>query len=81
VKRGVNMANITLSLDDDLIKAGREYAKKNQGTSLTNLIRKLLKDTISPSSEQWIEECFALMDKAKGKSGGKSWSREDLYRE
>ncbi len=28
------MANITLSLDDELIKAGREYAKKNQGTSL-----------------------------------------------
>jgi hypothetical protein len=75
------MANITLSLDDDLIKAGREYAKKNQGSSLTNLIRKILKDTVSPSSEQWIEECFTLMDKAGGGSKGKKWSREDLYRE
>jgi len=75
------MANITLALDDDLIKAGREYAKKNHGTSLTNLIRKLLKDTVAPSSEQWVEECFALMDKAKAKSKGKKWSREDLYRE
>ena len=75
------MGNITLSLDDDLIKAGREYARKNHGSSLTNLIRKLLRDTVSPSSEQWVKECFALMDKAKGRSGAKQWSREDQYRE
>jgi len=75
------MANITFSLDDDLIKESREYAKKNQGTTLTKLIRKLLKNTVSPASEQWIDECFTLMDKAQGNSGGKAWSREDLYRE
>ena len=75
------MGNITLSLDDELIRAGREYARQNQGSSLTNLIRKLLKDTVAPSSEQWVKECFALMDKAKGRSGGKSLSREDLFRE
>ncbi|HQM30889.1 MAG TPA: DUF6364 family protein [Syntrophales bacterium] len=75
------MANITLSLDDELIKAGREYARKNHGTSLTNLIRKLLRDTVTPSSGQWVNECFALMDKARGRSGGKSLSREDLSRE
>ena len=73
------MANITLSLDDGLIKAGREYARKNHGTSLTNLIRKLLKDTVTPSSGQWVHECFALMDRAKGRSGGRSLSREDLH--
>ncbi len=75
------MANITLSLDDGLIKAGREYARKNHGTSLTNLIRKLLQDTVTPSSEQWVHECFALMDRARGRSGSKSLSREDLSRE
>ena len=75
------MGNITLSLDDDLIKAGREYARKNQGSTLTNLIRKLLKDTVSPSSGQWIHECFALMDRARGRSGSRSLSREDLSRE
>lgn len=74
------MANITLSLDDELIKAGREYARKNHGTSLTNLIRKLLRDTVTPSSGQWVNECFALMDKARGRSGGKGLSREDLSR-
>ena len=44
------MANVTISLDDDLIKAGREYAQRHK-TSLNALIRKMLEEreeTLSP---------------------------------
>lgn len=73
------MGNITLSLDDNLIKEGREYAKKNQDTTLTSLIRKLLSETVMPASDDWIDECFSLMDKANGDSKGKKWTREGIY--
>ena len=41
----MNMQNITLSLDEDILKAGREYAKKHK-TSLNSLIRRLLEQTV-----------------------------------
>lgn len=72
------MSNITLSLDDDILKAGREYAKQHN-TSLNALVRRLLEDTVCESSELWLEECFELMDRANGKSTGRKWKREDLY--
>lgn len=30
-------------------------------------------------SDTWLEECFALMDKAQGDSQGQRWTREELY--
>jgi hypothetical protein len=76
--REVAMRNITLALDEETIKAGREYARKHNLT-LNSLIRKLLQQTVSKASRNWIEECFALMDKAEvGRI--KTWKREDLYR-
>lgn len=73
------MPNITISLDDDLIKESRDYAKKHN-TSLNNLIRVLLKKTVSSSGSNWLDECFRLMDQANINSDGLKWSREDLYR-
>ena len=72
------MPNITISLEEDLLKLGRRYAEKHQ-TSLNALIRKLLEETIRPQSKDWIEECFSLMDRAKADSRGREWRREDLY--
>ena len=72
------MKNITLSIDDEVLKAGREYARKHH-ISLNNLIRKLLAQTVLPSSQYWLDECFSLMDKAKADSGGRKWTREELY--
>ena len=56
------MPNITISLDKDLIKSGRRYAEKRQ-TSLNALIRNLLKQTVESESEEWLEECFVIMDR------------------
>jgi len=73
------MSNITISIPDDLLKAGREYAQK-QKTSLNALIRQTLEKTvIDPSNNAWLEESFECMDKIQANSKGKKWSREDLY--
>ena len=72
------MPNITISLDEELLKSGRKYAEKHQ-TSLNALIRKLLEDTVRLQSDEWLEECFNLMDRADANSKGKKWQREELY--
>ena len=72
------MAKITISIDDKLLEEGRKYAQK-QGTSLNSLIRQLLSKTVTPPSNDWLEECFRLMDRAQGDSKGEKWSREDVY--
>ena len=73
------MKNITLALDEDTIKAGREYARKHNLT-LNSLVRRLLQQTVYKESKNWIEESFSLMDKANSTSIKKTWKREDLYR-
>lgn len=72
------MPNITISLNEDLLKAGRRYAEKHQ-TSVNTLIRKFLEQTVRSDSNDWIEECFRLMDRAEANSGGRRWEREDVY--
>ena len=72
------MPNITISIDEELLKSGRKYAEKHQ-TSLNALIRKLLEDTVRLQSNDWLEECFNLMDRADANSKGKKWQREELY--
>ncbi|MCK5055878.1 MAG: hypothetical protein KAT34_04435 [Candidatus Aminicenantes bacterium] len=72
------MANVTISIDDKLLKEGRKYARMH-GTSLNSLLRQLLSKTVAPTSNDWLEECFRLMDRAKGDSKGEKWNREDLY--
>jgi plasmid stability protein len=72
------MPNITISLDKDLIKSGRQYAEKH-GTSLNALIRKMLEQMVKSDSEDWLDECFQLMDRANANSRGRRWKREDLY--
>jgi len=72
------MPNITISIDNDLLKSGREYARKHN-TSMNALIRRLLEQAVRNSSMDWLDECFELMDRANGDSGGRSWRREELY--
>jgi hypothetical protein len=72
------MPNITLSIDEDLLRAGREYARTHN-ESLNGLVRKLLAQTVLGGEDRWLEECLALMDRAEAHSGRKAWRREDLY--
>ena len=72
------MPNITISLNEELLKSGRRYAEKYQ-TSMNALIRRLLEQTVRSQSDDWLEECFRLMDRARGNSKGRKWNREGLY--
>jgi len=72
------MPNITISIDEDLLKSGRLYAEKHQ-TSINALIRRLLENTVRTQSEAWLDECFQLMDRINVNSNGKRWRREELY--
>ena len=74
------MKNVTISINEDLLKAGRKYAEEHH-VSLNALLRQLLaKAVLKSTKKEWLAESFAIMDKAKGNSKGKKWNREDLYR-
>ena len=72
------MDNVTLSIDDDLLKKSRDYAVKHD-ISLNSLIRTLLKKTVESGSGLWLDECFTLMDQLRADSGGQKWRRSELY--
>jgi ribonuclease D len=72
------MKNITLAVDEELLKAGREYARKHR-TTLNALVRRLLAQTVSSGRRDWLDECFAVMDRSGADSKGARWDREDLY--
>jgi hypothetical protein len=73
------MKNITLSIEDDVLQAGREYARIHN-MSFNLLVRKLIKQTVTPKKQHWLDDTFSLMDKVNVSSEGQSWTREELYR-
>ena len=73
------MKNITLSIDDDVLQAGREYARSH-AMSFNVLVRKLIEQTVSPKKDKWLSDTFLLMDSIDVSSKGKRWTREELYR-
>jgi len=73
------MKNITLSIEDDLLKMGREYAKIHN-VSFNVLVRKLLEQTVKNNSSAWVDDTFDYIDKNITSSQGITWKREDLYR-
>jgi len=67
-------------MDEDLLKAGRRYANERH-MAFNALIRQLLaKAVLKTMRKEWLTECFAVMNKAKGNSKGRNWKRGDLYR-
>lgn len=76
---GKVMRNITLSIDDDLLEKGREYARSHN-ISLNALVRKLLKQAVVREEGNWLDDMFKLMDRANVSSEGKRWTRDELYR-
>ena len=73
------MKNITLSIDEALLKAGREYATQHN-ISFNVLVRRLIEQTVLQRQSRWLDDTFRLMDKADVKSGTEKWTRGDLYR-
>lgn len=73
------MRNITLSIDEETLEAGREYARRHH-MSLNTLVRRLLEQTVRRPPGQWLAECYELMDRTQADSKGERWARKDLYR-
>ncbi|MDD2456626.1 MAG: DUF6364 family protein [Kiritimatiellae bacterium] len=73
------MKNLTLAVDERLIDEGRKYAQEHH-TSLNALIRDLLERVVREPRSDWSAECVREMEAAHGRSKGKKWQREALYR-
>jgi hypothetical protein len=73
------MKNITLSIDEDILQAGREYARAHN-MSFNVLVRTLIKQTVVPQKDTWLRDTFSLMDRINVSSNGKKWTRDELYR-
>ena len=73
------MKNITLSIDEDLLEKGREYAKSHN-LSFNTLVRRLVEQTVKKNTSSWLDETFDYIDKNIDSTQGITWKREDLYR-
>jgi hypothetical protein len=72
--------NVTISLEEDLLDAGRRYAKL-KGTSINEMFREFLRSkVVAQTGNDIAEEMMDALDAAQGDSAGRSWKREDAYR-
>ncbi|RIQ15711.1 DUF6364 family protein [Jiangella rhizosphaerae] len=75
------MANLTLKIDDDLLRRARIQALE-QGTSVNAVIRRYLEAfTGGDHRAQGLHRFLALAGETPTGSGpeGRTWSRDDLY--
>ncbi len=82
------MANLTLSIDDDLLKQSRLYAVQHD-TSVNALVREYLEGLLSKSQDaeqaerdKWVAEMNRLCDQAAQLAHvpeNYKWRREDAY--
>lgn len=73
------MKNITLTMDEKVLKAGRKYARKHN-VSFNVLVRRLVEQTVLSTKERWLEDTFSLMDTLQASTENVAWTREELYR-
>lgn len=72
------MANLTLSIDDELLNRGRSYARA-RGTSLNSLVRKLLVEAVS-TPDATVDSMIERLRQSSGDSKGVKFTREELHR-
>lgn len=75
------MANLTLSIDAELLRRARIRALE-RGTSVNALVRDYLERFAGESrAEDPIDRFLALAERSSAGSGagGRTWTREDVY--
>lgn len=72
------MRNITLSFPDDVIRRGKDYARR-RGISLNALVRDALRREIEREERDATGVLLDAMASAGGRSGDWRWSRDELY--
>lgn len=74
------MANLTIAVDDELLKRARVKAIE-EGTSVNAVLRERLEEYVD-AGERQRRALDALLDSARKStagSGGRKWKREELY--
>ena len=75
------MGNITLAIDDKLLRRARVRAAE-QGTSVNAVIRRELERYAeSDSKEEAVRSILEFAAANPGSSDGRDWKREDIYLE
>lgn len=77
----VFMANITMTLDDELIKKVKKIAVE-KNTTLTGLVRNYLKQTArreEQRTEEIVAELYRTMNDNSFHIGSAEWTREELH--
>lgn len=75
------MANLTLTIDKDVLRRARIRALE-RGTSVNTVVREFLETYAGTAREAEALRAFGeLADQAQASSGaaGRSWTRDDLY--
>ena len=71
--------NLTISVDNDLLRRARELARR-RGVSLQVLLRDYLRTLVSERPGEAIaDELITMMDTHGGRSGGRRITREEAY--
>ena len=71
--------NLTLSIDEKVVRRAREVAS-SMGLSLNQLIRRYLEIvTSSGEHKQYVEELRRLTQQGGGRSGGWIFDREEIH--
>jgi len=75
------MANVTMSIDEELLKKARKIAI-DMDTNISDLFRSFLADLIRREGsrrEFLADELDRLFDKSSASSHGVSWSRDEIH--
>lgn len=75
--------NVTLSLDDDLVRKVRQIAL-DKDTTLTGLVRAhlqtlALQDEVSGQKRRELDALEKSFERYSSDGGGRTWKREDLH--
>ena len=74
------MKNITLAMDEDVLRAVRRYAAKHD-TTVNALVRDYLRrlTDFEEKAAKAREELVELANKSEARMGSWKWNREDAY--
>lgn len=74
------MANLTLSIDEQLIKKARIKAIE-EGTSLSAKVREMLEQYVQTADQRQLagQAILAAAARSQANATGATWRREDLY--
>ena len=74
------MANLTISVDDEVLKRARLRATE-QARSIDAVVREYLEQYAGSRSaqEQALVELLAVSEQARSKRGRRTWTRDELH--